>query len=55
MLYCINLLLYLLQLTRPSQWNFYLSKNHEITDIDSHENIDLLQNDKNFETLYLPK
>ena len=30
-------------------------KNQEFTDIESNENIDLLQNDRNFETLYLPK
>ena len=38
-----------------SKWNFYLSKNQEFTDIDSNGNIDLLQNDRNFETLYLLK
>jgi len=44
MFYCINLPLYL--------FFFYLSKNQEFTDIDSYENIDLLQNDNNFETIY---
>ena len=34
---------------------FYLSKNLEFTDIASIENINIIQNDRNFETLYLPK
>ena len=38
-----------------TKYNFYLSKNREFTDIDSNENINLLQNYRNFETLYLPK
>ena len=40
-----------------SKHNFYLSKNRELTAIDfkSNENINLLQNDRMFEILYLPK
>ena len=37
----------------------FIKENREFTDIDSNidsnENINLLPNDKNFETLYLPK
>ena len=47
--------MYSLIVTRLSNWNFYLSKNQEFTDIDFNENINLLQNYRNFETLYLPK
>jgi len=42
MLYCINL-------------PFYRYKTQEFIDIDSNENIDLLQNYRNFETLSFPK
>ena len=34
----------MIPVTRLSKWNFYLSKNQEFTDIDSNENINLLQN-----------
>ena len=49
MLYCINLPLNLLQ-DCQSGTSIY-KKNQEFIDVDSNENIDLLQN----ETLYLPK
>ena len=45
--YSIYVLLYSLTVipdTRLSKWNFYLSKNQEFTDIDSNDNMDLLQN-----------
>ena len=46
--YSIYVLLYSLTVipdTRLSKWNFYLSKNQEFTDIDSDDNMDLLQNE----------
>jgi len=45
--YSIYVLLYSLTVIpdiRLSKWNFYLSKNQEFTDIDSDDNMDLLQN-----------
>ena len=45
--YSIYVLLYSLTVIpdiRLSKWNLYLSKNQEFTDIDSDDNMDLLQN-----------
>ena len=53
MLYFIQLPVYLLQ-DCQSKTSIY-QKNREFTDIDSYENINLLKNDSNFETLHFPK
>ena len=53
MLYCNNFYRYTCYKTVKVEFLFI--KNQEFTDFDSDENIDLLQNDRNFETLYFPK
>ena len=45
----------MLPVTRLSKKDCYLSKNREFTDIDSNENINLLKNNSNFETLHFTK